>query len=118
MQIIKYLEKGFIKKASNAINNGESIQVVVEGWRAKVLERSFPLFLKYFFLDERDKKKLKFYQMIKFWILMPINGAFWGFAFSALNMKTKVDYYKEGEKLMVLFQKEDNQPFGEVKDRS
>jgi len=114
MRVFNYPEKGFVKKASNAIYNGDSIKVIVKGWRVKALEKSFPLFMKYFFLDEREKKKVKFYQVWGFIPLMFVNCVFWGFVFTALGMKAKVDYYKDDENLIVLFQKEDHQPYEEL----
>jgi hypothetical protein len=90
-------------EALKAINTSRAFTIRVPGWKARVLKKALPLYIKYFYEREHRGEKKKRSEMLRFAPYGMLTPSFWGVVNSAVMAGMIMHYADSNGSVLVHF---------------
>ncbi|MEW6584403.1 MAG: hypothetical protein AB1442_02200 [Nitrospirota bacterium] len=100
---IYYDDKNILKTAFAAIDADQALSIIVTGWSARILRRTLPMYIKYFYDRELRNEKKKKAEILRFVPLGIFTPTFWGIVNKATMRLMFIKFEEKNHSLVVQF---------------
>jgi hypothetical protein len=101
---LNYSDENLLNHAFKAIDSNESFSILVTGWQVRILKKSIPMYIEYFYKKDVRNEKKKKTEILKFAPFGILTSTLWGIINKAILNEMTINYNEENDTLIIFIE--------------